>query len=138
MNLSPEESSYYINSLAQAAPFQFVDRVVWMSKDKVITELNSGGLPNRFTQQNYVDTYVMLEYVAQSSGLLLKEKKDQQRGVIASFKNVERLVFTETAFPIRLESTLVEERAPMYTFYFQVFADDQVIVRGTTRIFIGG
>ena len=109
-----------------------------MSDDKVVTELNSGGLPNRFTQQNYVDTYVMLEYVAQSSGLLLRDKKDQKRGVIASFKKVERLVFSEAAFPIRLESILVEQRAPMYTFDFQVFADDQVIVRGTTSIFIGG
>jgi len=136
--MSKEESNLYIEGLAQAAPFKFIDRVVWMSDDKVVTELNSGGLPNRFTQQNYVDTYVMLEYVAQSSGLLLRDKKDQKRGVIASFKKVERLVFSEAAFPIRLESILVEQRAPMYTFDFQVFADDQVIVRGTTSIFIGG
>ena len=138
MNLNAHESNNCVNGLAQTVPFRFVDRVLWMSENKITTELHQGGLPNRFTQKDQVDTYVMLEYVAQSSGLLLKDKKEQQRGVIASFNNVERMVFEDVDFPIRLESVLVEERAPIYTFDFKVFSDSHLIVRGTTSIFIGG
>jgi len=132
------ESDSYIDGLAQAVPFRFVDRVVSISNNQIVTELNAGGLPFKFTQEAHADTYVLLEYAAQSSGMLLRDKKEKQRGVIASFKKVERFVYEPVSFPIRLESELVEQRHPMYTFDFQTFSNNELIVRGTTSIYIGG
>jgi hypothetical protein len=136
--LTEDESNICINGLAQHMPFRFVDRVLTLSPTHIVTELQQGQLSFKFIQGDEIDTYVMLEYAAQSSGMLLRDKKEKQRGVIASFNKVERFVYTPVAFPIRLESTLMEQRHPMYTFDFKVLSNDELIVKGTTSIFIGG
>lgn len=138
MKLSDELSTLYIEGLAQTAPFRFVDKVLYLDETQVITELYGSDNPYKFADASQVETYVMLEYAAQSSGLILRDKKRGQRGVIASFQQVERKSYQQVRFPVRLESRLVEERRPVYSFEFGVFAGDELMVQGTISIFIGG
>jgi hypothetical protein len=138
MQLTAEMSSSLIDGLAQTVPFRFVDRVLYLDEQRVITELYGRDQPLKFVAGTDVDTYVMLEYAAQSSGLILRAQKQGQRGVIASFQQVERTSLHQVQFPIRLESRLVEARKPMYSFEFAVFASEELIVQGAISIFIGG
>jgi hypothetical protein len=136
MDVSEEASERYINALAQAAPFRFVDRVHFLDDVRVVTELRASGMPNRFVDPEQVDTYTILEFAAQSSGLILSgRKKAGGRGVITSFTGVEQKC-AKLEFPFRLESLLVEERSPLFEFKFKVHAGTKLAFVGGVGIFI--
>ena len=64
-----------IDGLSQQAPFRYVDRIISISDESVEAELTASILPDRFVATAVVDTYVMLEFAAQASGLILSKKK---------------------------------------------------------------
>jgi hypothetical protein len=139
MEVSEQESARYIEELAQAVPFKFVDRIIFLNDSCVVTELHSRGLPHRFADATEVDTFGVLEFAAQSSGLILRErKKPGQRGVISSFQNVERKQNSALQFPLRLESQLIDERWSFFEFRFKVLSGAELAVEGNINIFIGG
>src|SRR5262249_37186694 len=130
MELCEPESARLIDGLAQTAPFRFVDRVHYLDEVRVVTELLHGRcLPERFADAIEVDTYTVLEFAAQSSGLVLRgRKKEGSRGVIASFRGVEHKTRDVLHLPLRLESRLVSERWNLYEFDFQVHSGEQLAV----------
>jgi hypothetical protein len=140
MEVCAAESSRLIDGLAQAAPFRFVDRVRYLDEVRVVTELLQGRcMPERFADATWVDTYAVLEFAAQSSGLVLRgRKKNGARGVIASFRGVERKVREALRLPLRLESRLVNERWTSYEFDFQVYSGAELAVTGSIGIVISG
>ncbi len=138
MELGEEASARCIAGLAQAAPFRFVDRVRFLDDTRVVTELHGQGLPHRFVDADEVETWTVLEFAAQSSGLVLRDrKKAGARGVIASFRGVERRSDEALRFPLRLESTLVDDRGPLYGFDFEVHSTAGLAVVGNIVIHIG-
>ena len=137
MEVSEGASDSYIEGLAQTVPFRFVDRVSFLDESRAVTELRSDIMPSRFADPQSVDTYVILEFAAQSSGLILRGRKQQGgRGVIASLSGVEHKKCGKVDFPLRLESRLVEERSPLFQFTFQVHAGSQLVFIGNVGIFI--
>lgn len=140
MEVCEAESARLIDGLAQAAPFRFVDRVRYLDEVRVVTELLHGrSMPERFADAMWVDTYAVLEFAAQSSGLVLRgRKKDGSRGVIASFRGVERKIREALRLPLRLESRLVNERWTLYEFDFQVHSGAELAVIGSVGIVISG
>jgi hypothetical protein len=136
MQLSETTSDCYIDGLAQAAPFRFVDRVCFLDDSRAVTELRACGMPRRFVAPEQVDTYTILEFAAQSSGLILRGRKEGGgRGVITSLKG-ERKKSGEIEFPLQLEARLVEERGPLFGFSFQVHAGSDLVFVGSVGIFI--
>lgn len=139
MEVSEEKSARYIDELAQKVPFKFVDRIVFLDESSVVTELHGKGLPYRFADAAQVDTFGVLEFVAQSSGLILRERKTPgRRGVISSFQNVERKQDIPLEFPLRLESQLIDERWSFFEFRFKVLSKAELAFEGNINIFIGG
>ena len=140
MEVCEAESARLIDGLAQTAPFRFVDRVRYLDEVRVMTELLQGRcMPERFADSTSVDTYAVLEFAAQSSGLVLRgRKKDGSRGVIASFRGVEHKIREALHLPLRLESRLVSERWTLYEFDFQVHSGEQLAVIGSVGIVISG
>ena len=140
MEVCETESARLIDGLAQTAPFRFVDRVRYLDDVCVVTELLQGrSMPERFADAVAVDTYAVLEFAAQSSGLVLRSrKKDGSRGVIASFRGIEQKTREALRFPLRLESRLVSERYTLYEFDFQVHSGAQLAVTGSVGIVISG
>jgi hypothetical protein len=137
MEVSEEASECYIDDLAQAVPFRFVDRVRFLDDSRAVTELRACVMPYRFVDLEQVDTYAILEFAAQSSGLILRgRKKEGGRGVITSFTRVERKKCEKLDFPLRLESRLVEDRRPLFEFSFQVHAGSELVFVGNVGIFI--
>lgn len=138
MEMNQDESTRCIDGLAQTAPFRFVDRVLFLDETRVEAELHGRGLPDRFAEQDQADLYVILEFAAQSSGLVLRGRKNKgARGVIASFRGVENKATGPIRFPLRIESRLVDERWSMYEFDFRVHTDSELTVTGNIGIFIG-
>ena len=138
MDLCETESARLIDGLAQAPPFRFVDRVHYLEAGRVVTELREHPMPGRFVDAVRVDTYAVLEFAAQSSGLILRDRKKQGgRGVIASFRGVERKTAEELRLPLRLESRLVDERWSLYEFEFQVHSQAELAMVGSIGIVIG-
>lgn len=140
MEVCETESARLIEGLAQTAPFRFVDRVRYLDEVRVVTELLHGRcMPERFADAILVDTYAVLEFAAQSSGLVLRgRKKPGSRGVIASFRGIEQKTRETLRFPLRLESRLVSERYTLYEFDFQVHSQAQLAVTGSVGIVISG
>ena len=138
MELCQAESTRLIEGLAQEKPFRFVDRVCYLDETRVVTELHGQEMPLRFVDASGVDTYAVLEFAAQSSGLLLRSrKKDGARGVIASFRGVECKNSDALRLPLRLESQLVGERWTMFEFDFQVYGGAELALVGSIGIVIG-
>jgi hypothetical protein len=138
MEVCEEESARYIDELAQGLPFKFVDRVRFLNEFCVVAELHGKGMPYRFADAAQVDTYAILEFAAQSSGLVLRGRKlSGRRGVISSFQDVERKKNGALHFPLRLESALVDERLSFFQFDFKVHSDSEIAVVGSISIFIG-
>ncbi len=132
-----EASASYIDGLAQAVPFRFVDRVCFLDDSRAVTELQAHGRPHRFVDVEQLGTYAILEFAAQSSGLILRSRKQAGgRGVIASFRGVERKKYAKLEFPLRLESRIVEERSPLFEFSFEVHEGSQLVFVGNVGIFI--
>jgi predicted hotdog family 3-hydroxylacyl-ACP dehydratase len=128
----------YIEELAQKPPFRFVDRIVHLDESSVVTELHGWEMPGRFADAQQVEMYVVLELAAQSSGLVLRDrKKAGARGVIASFRDVERTADRELTYPLRLASRLVDERWTMFGFDFEVYSGEGLAMVGNVGIFIG-
>lgn len=137
MEVSEEASEGYIDGLAQAVPFRFVDRVRFLDDSRAVTELRARVMPYRFADVEQVDTYSILEFAAQSSGLILRGRKHEGgRGVITSFTGVERKTREKLRFPLRLESRLVEDRWPLFGFSFQVHEASELVFVGNVGIFI--
>ncbi|MDR2012140.1 MAG: hypothetical protein LBQ20_03680 [Rhodanobacter sp.] len=140
MEVGEAESARLIDGLAQTAPFRFVDRVRYLDEVRVVTEFLHGRcLPERFADALWVDTYAVLEFAAQSSGLVLRDrKKEGSHGVIASFRGIEHKIREALRLPLRLESRLVSERSTLYEFDFQVYSEEQLAVIGSVGIVISG
>jgi hypothetical protein len=138
MEVSEEESVRCIDELAQGLPFKFVDKVCFLNESCVVTELHGRGMPYRFADTAQADTYAILEFAAQSSGLVLRNRKlSGRRGVISSFQDVQRKKSGVLYFPLRLESTLVDQRWSFFEFHFKVYSDSDIAVVGGISIFIG-
>lgn len=136
MEVSEQASESFIRDLAQTAPFRFIDRVRFLDDSRAVTELRWVPLPHRFVDPEQVETYAILEFAAQSSGLILRgRKKAGGRGVITSLTG-KRKTPEKLEFPLRLESCLVEERSPLFEFSFQVHAGAELVFVGTVGIFI--
>ena len=136
MEVSEQASESYIRELAQAVPFRFVDRVRFLDESRAVTELRLLALPHRFVDPEQVETYAMLEFAAQSSGMILRgRKKEGGRGVITSLSG-KRKTWERLEFPLQLESCLVEARSPLFDFRFQVHAGSALVFVGTVGIFI--
>ncbi len=138
MELSLEDSERCIDGLAQAMPFRFVDRVHYLDETRVVTEMHGRSMPERFMDAACVDAYAVLEFVAQSSGLVLRgRKKSGARGVIASFRGVEWKTREPLRLPLRMESRLVDERWTRFEFDFRVDSEEVLAVVGSIGIVIG-
>ena len=138
MELTLDESTRCIERLAQAVPFRFVDRVRYLDQARVVTELHGYGMPGRFADTDCADAYAVLEFAAQSSGLILRgRKKEGTRGVISSFRSVEWKTRDALGFPLSLESRLVDERWMLFEFDFTVHSGTQLAVTGNIGIVIG-
>jgi len=124
-----------IDGLSQQAPFRYVDRIISISDESVEAELTASILPDRFVATAVVDTYVMLEFAAQASGLILSKKKNQ-RGLVSSFNNIERVLFNEIHFPISIRSSLISARAPFYIFRFGIYVNNTLVFKGEVSIFL--
>jgi len=136
MQVSETASECYIEGLTQIVPFRFVDRVHFLNDSRAVTELSARAMPYRFVAPGQVDTYAILEFAAQSSGLILRgRKKGGGRGVITSLTG-ERKKCGEIELPLRLESRLVEERYSLFEFSFQVHAGLELVFVGSVGIFI--
>ena len=138
MELTLDESNRCIERLAQAVPFRFVDRVRYLDGAHVVTELHTQSMPERFADAASVDAYAVLEFAAQSSGLILRgRKKEGARGLIASFRSVQWKTHDALCFPLSLESRLVDERWMLFEFDFQVHSGTELAVIGSIGIVIG-
>jgi hypothetical protein len=138
MLVSEAASKRYIGGLAQTIPFRFVDRVRFLDDSRVVTDLCSRALPHRFVAPGQVDTYVILEFAAQSCGLILRGRKKSQggRGFIASLTG-ERRNRGGIELPLQLDAHLVEERWARFEFRFQVHSGTELVFVGSVGIFIG-
>lgn len=138
MEMSLAESERCIDGLAQTAPFRFVDRVCYLDEERVVAELHGRNMPDRFVDAAGVDAYAVLEFAAQSSGLVLRGRKTNgARGVIASFRGVEWKTREPLRLPLRLESRLVDERWTRFEFDFRVYSEQVLGVVGSIGIVIG-
>lgn len=138
MHVSEAESARLIDGLAQAVPFRFVDRVCYLGAARVVTELHERGMPLRFEDVGGGDTYMVLEYAAQSSGLILRNrKKPGSRSLIASFRGVQRKTLGPLRWPLRLESRLVGESWTLFEFDFEVYGGAELALVGSIGIVIG-
>lgn len=126
-----------VASLAQHPPFRMVDRIVTMNECTVTTALEAITSTPRFVHTSRINTYVMLEMAAQTSGLLISHAKKKGRGVISSFEDIKRHVYKDVQYPIQLCSKIVGERPPFYTFEFQVKSNETLVLTGIVTIFVG-
>ncbi len=124
-------------SLAQKPPFQFVDHIISLDNDKIVAEFCGGLLPHHFIADRNVEGYVILEFAAQASGILIADRKRGGRGVISSFRDVTMKDLAGATYPIMVESRIIECRSPMYSFEFSIFAQTVNIASGIINIFTG-
>jgi len=137
--ISETASQACIDGLAQTVPFRFVDRVRFLDDCRVVTEIHARAMPHRYVSPEQADTYAILEFAAQSSGLILRGMKTNRgagRSFIRSLSG-ERKTHGEIEFPLQLESRLVQERWTLFEFSFQVHAGSELVFTGSVGIMMG-
>ncbi|OIN53998.1 hypothetical protein [Pseudomonas costantinii] len=140
MHMDELESAARISALAQGIPFRFIDRVRFLDRERVITELHRQPMPGRFVDNDPIEMIALLEFAAQSSGLILRERRERPGGpgMITSFSQVQRKLLSPLQFPLYLESRLTDERHVLFDFAFEIRSAHQPAVSGNVGIYLRG